>query len=68
MKVTNISRVEMRVRGIDGVVSIPAGKSANVAFSPELLEQARKRQFLVVDESTELTEPVERQKSKRKAS
>lgn len=67
MKVTNISRVEMRVRAIDGVVSIPAGKSVNVAFSPELLEQARRRQFLVVDESTELSDLApEKPKSKRK--
>jgi hypothetical protein len=49
MKVTNTSGVIMHVRGVEGVVPIAAGKTANIEFTDEQLERARGRTFLTIE-------------------
>lgn len=58
MKVTNISSVEMRVRGVDGVVAIAPGKSMQVQFTDDQLARARSRSYLVIDPVTPNAAPL----------
>ena len=57
MRVTNTSGVEMRVRGIEGVIAIGPGKTASVRFTEDQLTRARGRSYLDIEGVAPVEEP-----------